>query len=893
MSIKWTLLKHLPAANASAMWLMQDGSILANLYGTKQLVILRPDEKGSYADGSWSPARGNLLLEKLFFASAVLSDGRVVACGGEFTGPGYPNGPESNFCEIYDPFNGGPSVQFPAPAPGGVTWTGIGDAPSVVLNDGTFMMGNSSLFLGENVALLNPANLTWTYGTGDGYQEETWTLLQTGDVLTTSCIDETAMRYDPSANAFLADQNLPVMLGDQVHTETGPAVTLMNGDVICFGATGHTCLYKPGAEGQDGSWAPGPDLPLDPKSGDVLRAADVGALLESNGKVLLLAQGAKQKRKGHTPSAFVEYDPVKNAFSGILPGTPAVSENNVTRMLLLPNGHGLISVARSGNWYDLTFTSGEKTAWRPTITYFPAAVVPGTTVTLAGTQLCGLSECWSFGDDNQQAENYPMVRFVDSHKKHVTYARAHDVSTRSIAPGKVGTVLVDIPNLAPGTYSVYAVAMGIPSAARTVTVVRGEGQARVGDMDGDGRDEILVSSPWGIAILKEHHKTMTSLVTTPNGNRIGDWVLETADNHFRLIADFDGLGRAGIFVTSSWGIAILKYDAGALSVLISAPNGTRLGDWVLDSAVNLFGPALDFDGDGQSEILVTSSWGLGILKYANGSFSSIAMVANGTDLDNGWTLDTAVNTFGPAADFNGDGADEILVTGASGIGILGIGGPATVIAIATAQNGSDIGGWDLDSVTNVFGQAGNYSGGVFGSGGSGRAELLVSSPLGVGILVYGEAAVETVAVIPNGPLTGGWNLQTGANLLGPTANYGGNSQDQILVTSASGIGVLTINRATDNVNEPVISELVATTVVQNGPLGDWPLDTAVDNLWLAGNYSPTLGQLGQVQAGVFVTSPFGIGILKLSAFNGVSSPMVQPNGTRFGEWLLDTGSDQF
>jgi hypothetical protein len=287
----------------------------------------------------------------------------------------------------------------------------------------------------------------------------------------------------------------------------------------------------------------------------------------------------------------------------------------------------------------------------------------------------------------------------------------------------------------------------------------------------------------------------------------------------------------------------------------------------------------------------TSSWGLGILKYANGSFSSIAMVANGTDL-NGWKLETAVNTFGPAADFNGDGADEILVTSAWGIGILGIGAPATLNAIVTAQNGSDI-GWSLDSVTDVFGQTGNYSGGTFGSGGIGRAELLVSSPLGVGILVYGETTVETLAFISNGPLTGGWNLQMGANLLGPTANYDGNSQDQILVTSAWGIGVLTLNRTTDNVNEPVISELVATTVVQNGPLGDWSLDTTVDNLWLAGNYSPTLGQLGQVQAGVFVTSPWGIGILKLSEFDGVSSPMLQPNGARFGEWLLDTGSDQF
>jgi hypothetical protein len=78
----------------------------------------------------------------------------------------------------------------------------------------------------------------------------------------------------------------------------------------------------------------------------------------------------------------------------------------------------------------------------------------------------------SLGDDNQQAENYPMVRFVDS-KGGATYARAHDVSTRSIAPRQRGAVLVDIPaSLELATYSVQVVAMGIPSSpGTTVNVV--------------------------------------------------------------------------------------------------------------------------------------------------------------------------------------------------------------------------------------------------------------------------------------------------------------------------------------------------------------------------------------------------------------------------------------
>jgi hypothetical protein len=464
MSVSWTLLKNLPGKSASAMWLMQDGSVLANLYGETQLMSLRPDEKGSYAAGSWTAA-GKLLLAKTFFASAVLSDGRVVAGGGEFVGMNATSEAqhdESNFCEIFDPFTDRASSSVQVSSPPG--WPNIGDAPSVVLNDGTWMIGNSSQGLNNQVALLNPSTLTWTFGGGDGYQEETWTLLQTGDVITWGCNSLTSMRYDARANTFVPDQNLPAFLGTQNNLETGPGITLMDGRVICFGGSGQTCIYTPGLQGSNGAWVQGPNLPINPVNGDQLYAADVGAILEPNGKVFLLAAGI------NTASAFVEFDPALNTFGPLLSGAPPVSARDVTRMLLLPNGHGLISVALSGDYYDLTFSKGGNPSWEPTITSFPATVTIGSTVTLSGTQLCGLSECQSFGDDNQQAENYPMVRFVNKEDGEVTYARAHNVSSRSIAPGKAGTVLVDIPNLGAGAYSVHAVAMGIPSAGITVNV---------------------------------------------------------------------------------------------------------------------------------------------------------------------------------------------------------------------------------------------------------------------------------------------------------------------------------------------------------------------------------------------------------------------------------------
>lgn len=455
MTWVWRSLNQSPGTYASAMWLMQDGSVLANLYDSTKLMALYPDSTGSYVNGSWVDA-GDFLLEKLNFASAVLSDGRLIACGGEQTGSGLPQ-TESNFCELYDPRTGVSTAVAPPPG-----WASIGDSPSVVLGDGTFLLGNTQ-GRGDQVALFDPATLTWTFGGGDSDNEQGYTLLQTGDVLTAGVYDQTSKRYDPLGQAFVPDALLPEMLG--AGSEIGPGITLMDGRVVWFGASGHTCVYTPGGAGTSGSWAQASDMPITTK-GDQLTTNDSCTILEPNGRVFLVSWGPK------SGVVFLEYDPVADSFA-VVTGAPATGNREGIKMLLLPNGHGLVSVPLDNGdaaWYEVTFSPGGETSWAPTITSFPAKVENGTTEILEGTQLCGLSECQAFGDDNQQAEHYPLVRFVDA-MGGVTYARAHDVSTRSIAPLQPGTVAVDVPaDLAPGTYCVQVVAMGIPSQCVSVTV---------------------------------------------------------------------------------------------------------------------------------------------------------------------------------------------------------------------------------------------------------------------------------------------------------------------------------------------------------------------------------------------------------------------------------------
>jgi hypothetical protein len=391
---------------------------------------------------------------------------------------------------------------------------------------------------------------------------------------------------------------------------------------------------------------------------------------------------------------------------------------------------------------------------------------------------------------------------------------------------------------------------------------------RVGDVDGDGHTEVIVTSPWGIGILKQAGATMTAPMMAPNGTRFGGWLLNTGDNTFGPIADYDGDGRAEILVTSPLGIGILKESGATLTAPMMAPNGTRFGTWTLDTANNQFGPAGDYDGDGHAEILVTSPSGIAILKLVGGALTALMTANNGTRFG-GWLLNTADNQFGPAADYDGDRHNELFVASPWGIGILKLSGTALTTPMMQ-PNGTRFGGWLLNTADNNFGEAGDYDG-------DGHAEILVNSPWGLGILKMAGATMTAPMMQPNGTRFGGWLLATADNQFGPGADYDGDGRVELLITSPWGLGILKMAGAS----------MSAPMMAPNGTrFGGWLLNTADNQLGIAGKYA------GGRQAEILVSSPWGIGILQLSG-STLTAPMLQPNGTRFGGWLLNTGDNEF
>src|SRR6476620_4060761 len=213
-SAQWTPLANaFPSGFAYTCLLLTDGTVMCHEYNTNRWHRLNPDINGSYQNGSWDvpgftvadmpngndPSFGcvNCPYTPLFFASAVLPDGRVVVIGGEYNG-----GPPvwTNIGFMYDPVANSWSSQLTVPFPGGQ----VGDAQSTILTNGTMLLAN---IINTNIASFDPATLTFTAlaptGKNDGNDEEGWNILPTGRVLTVdSTTVATSELYDPGTNSW-------------------------------------------------------------------------------------------------------------------------------------------------------------------------------------------------------------------------------------------------------------------------------------------------------------------------------------------------------------------------------------------------------------------------------------------------------------------------------------------------------------------------------------------------------------------------------------------------------------------------------------------------------------------------------------------------------------------
>ena len=205
-----------------------------------------------------------------------------------------------------------------------------------------------------------------------------------------------------------------------------------------------------------------------------------------------------------------------------------------------------------------------------------------------------------------------------------------------------------------------------------------------------------------MGLLQLSDGTFTSLKVLDSGMRLGGWLLNIADNHFRTPGRFTGGRSDELLVTSLWRLRLPTLSEGRLASVVMAPNGASYGQPRVNTLDSPFAPVGDLDGDGRPELLVVSPWGMGILEVAGSSLACPWLAPNGSRFG-GWLLNTADKSVDAVVDLDGDGRDEIVLTGPLGMGVLRWSGTAMdglrLAAIGTRFRG----GWALNTADDDVG----------------------------------------------------------------------------------------------------------------------------------------------------------------------------------------------
>ena len=476
----WTsVTKPMPHSGASAPHLMMDGTVLVHALCTGNWYRLTPDVTGSYANGSWTalpvmPAGYN----PLYFGVQVLVDGRLIMNGGEYNG----NCTEvwTSLGAIYNPAtNSWKSVASPFPP----AQYGIGDAQSVVLFNKNYMLADCCT---ANEAILNPSTMLWTKtGTGkfDDNDEEAWSLLPKGGLLTGDayvgafgCGKGTQL-YTAATGAWTNGPNSPVQLSDCTHSyEVGPQVLRPDGTAVMFSgdATGLSATNLAGTaiyNTTSGTLIKGANVPA--VNGVAYTLADAPAALEPNGKILFAAAPGPAFS---LPTHFFEYTELSATSNSAArlsndPPNTASNPSYVYNLMVLPTGQ--ILMTDGSNALRLYNPVGAGlVAWAPVITTLQSTTIKrGTTYSIVGKQLNGLSEAGAYGDDDQEATDFPLVRIRNNATGHVYYCKTTNESSRDIAVNAVSTMDFDCPaGVATGAATLVVVTNGIASTAKNVTI---------------------------------------------------------------------------------------------------------------------------------------------------------------------------------------------------------------------------------------------------------------------------------------------------------------------------------------------------------------------------------------------------------------------------------------
>jgi len=269
----------------------------------------------------------------------------------------------------------------------------------------------------------------------------------------------------------------------------------------------------------------------------------------------------------------------------------------------------------------------------------------------------------------------------------------------------------------------------------------------VGDFDGDGKEDFYIvnTTTWStkyVGMMKAASNKMSFIKRYDNNlGAPGYWIMAKNDKFY--VGDFDGDKKADLYMANlkDWTtnyVGMLK-STGATLNCIRVFNNTLPGWTMADNDQHLVG---DFDGDGKADMYVFNgtNWNPEYLLMLKSTGSNLSYVKRFDGVIPGWEM--APNDRLYVADANGDGKKDLYIYNTSNwdkeyLGILTSNGTT----LSGTWQKDWIGSWNLGSVDKLA--VTNFN------GGSGWDDLFIYNTSWFGMLRSNTTSLSQVYISPN------------------------------------------------------------------------------------------------------------------------------------------------
>ena len=345
-----------------------------------------------------------------------------------------------------------------------------------------------------------------------------------------------AIKITTASTAGLSNGQLVTIAGVGGNTAANGSWTITNLTGTTFQLVGP---QGNGAYTSGGAW-----------STSQLSMDDAPGCMMANGHVLLDLSplGGIGAGGGYTfpnPSYIYDFDPTTGIYTDVTPGGGISDNSDFLFMIALPSGQVLLDNQAGPGGFQIYSPAGlPSDSWRPVITGISND--GGGNFTLRGTQLTGISEGGSFGDEATMATNYPIIQFTDF-SGNVLYGTTTGWNTAQVATGSTPeSVHFTLPfgHSLSDFASVIVTANGIPSQPASIVTMGNSDENLYIRVDPNDSNTIEVWADGGfeVATFPNNSATPISVFGDTNNNQL------VIDNSFGVVntpITFDGGGSPG------------------------------------------------------------------------------------------------------------------------------------------------------------------------------------------------------------------------------------------------------------------------------------------------------------------------------------------------------------